>query len=507
MSKFSNKLKELFSIKSVDKRMVAQALHVDRALLYRYMNDQAFPEDAGFLSQLSNELCLTPYEYKELLESYEITKLGEDIYLSRQMVSGILDNLLQQPGDTASLPSPIPLCAEAPVRILKDRDMIYSSLLSMVMDERTTEIRMNLQPDQDFVCRSLFHILREKLTRQETQIKHMLRFQSKTGGNVNSYNLNIFSKLLPLLYYSVFYTNSTYYANYYYNNQAAVDERAMDLFPNILITPWCVIVMSFSYDNGLLYIGGDVPAMYENNFDRILENTFSFVKSGMTPLQRDEILHRCESVPYRDYIFKSHPSALMGLGKDFYTSSYMEKAAGQPGMAEYFTEYHKQREAAQYSDSHLSRKDFFTASGLRRFIQTGILSTFFSDYSLPLSKLHILEFLQRYVKTMEENSRFECYMIQDEIPGVYNSSFGIFIFDENSLVIENSRRRVYNLTSLIEVTEKSIVDAFYDYLNTGLKSSPGVMGYEETLQVLRGKVDELRSSLTDSGLPVSDHHP
>lgn len=496
MSKFSNKLKELFSVKSVDKRMVAQALHIDRALLYRYLNDQAFPEDTAFLEQLRNELCLTPYEYKELLESYEITKLGEDIYQGRQMVAGILDNLLQQPGSAVSLPAPAVLPTDETVRILRDRDMIYSALLSIILDERTTQIRMNLQPDQDFVCRSLFQILREKLTRQETQVKHMLRFQSKTNDNVSSYNLNIFSRLLPLLYYCIFYTNSTYFANYYYNNQAAVDERAMDLFPNILITPWCVIVMSFSYDSGLLYFGEDVAAVYRKSFDRILENTFSFVKSGMTPSQRDEILERCGSTPYRDYIFKSHPSALMGLGEDFYTSHYMEKAVSEPGLAEHFTEYHRQREATQYSDGHLSRKDFFTSSGLRRFIATGTLATFYSEYALPLSKPDILLFLERYVKTIEDNPRFECHMIQDEIPNMYNSSFGLFIFDENTLVIENSRRRIYNLTSLIEVTEKSIVDAFYDYLNTGLKSSPAVLGYEETLQVLRTKMEELKEELS-----------
>ena len=44
---------------------------------------------------------------------------------------------------------------------------------------------------------SLFQILRDKATSQETQIRHVLRFQSKTGDNINLYNLNIFSRLLP----------------------------------------------------------------------------------------------------------------------------------------------------------------------------------------------------------------------------------------------------------------------------------------------------------------------
>ena len=250
MSKFSNKLKELFSIKSVDKRLVAQALNIDRTLLYRYLNDQSFPENSAFIEQLRNELYLTPYEYKELLEAYEISKLGETVYHNRKIVAKILDQLFSQNKPIVSSQYSSFDFNNQMMMTLSDTDTIYSALQKIIMDERTTEIMMNCQPDREFVYNNLFQLLKEKVSTQKATIHHILRFQSKTSNDIVSYNLQIFSELLPLLYYCTYYTNNSYYANYYYNNQAAVDERAMDIFPNILITSWCTILGWFNRFNG-----------------------------------------------------------------------------------------------------------------------------------------------------------------------------------------------------------------------------------------------------------------
>ncbi len=487
MSKFSNKLKELFSIKSVDKRLVAQALNMDRALLYRYLNDQSFPEDTSFIDQLRNELYLTPYEYKELQEAYRITKLGENVYQNRVLVAKILDQLFgQNQPPSLNLSSGFSLKDEA-ISILSDRDAIYFSLQQIIMDSRTTEILMNFQPDRDFVNTSIFQLLKEKTSRHKTSIQHILRFQSKTSNYVSSYNLQIFSELLPLLYYCTYYTDSNYSANYYYNNQAAVDERAMDLFPNILITPWCTIIMSFNYDNGILYQNEAVCAMYRKNFEEIKANTFAFLSSDHS----SDLSDRCRKTPYRDYVFKTHPSAALALGPEFYTSRYMDCASCPPGSDEKFQEYHQTKQEILYSPTHQSRTDFFTATGLKQFLESGEIATFFSDYTFPLEKADILSYLKRYVKTIEDNPNFSTHMIHDDVLNRFNGNFGIFIFNDNSLVIENSRRKLYNITSVIEVTEKSIVDAFCDYLNTGIFSDSNVLSREDTLKILKEKIMEL----------------
>ena len=493
MSKFSNKLKELFSLKSVDKRIVAQALNMDRALLYRYMNDQSFPEDSGFIEGLKNELYLTPYEYKELQEAYEITKLGEDIYLNRQIVSEILEDLFLQ-SDHTFTQAVVPLTAEHEKFItLQNRDKIYSTLLSIIMDSRTDEILMNLQPDREFVFKSIFQILREKATQHTVQIEHLLRFQSKTSEDVNSYNLRIFSRLIPLLYYCTYYTKNIYYANYYYNNQAAVDERAMDLFPNILITPWCTIVMSFNYDNGIVYFDESISQIYKKNFESIKSNTFSFIQTNLASIKAADISERCRKNQYSEYIFKSHPSASLGLGNDYYGSDYLLRNRVEDDFVSNLTDYHKKIDQILYQDNHRQRKDFFTASGLRTFVETGKLSTFFSQHYRPLEPKDTIKFLERYVSIIENNPHFSAHLVQDDTPGMYNGSFGIYIFNENTLVIENSRRRVYNIASLIEVTERSIVNAFYDYLNNQITIGDSVMSRDETLAILKDEIQKLKS--------------
>lgn len=499
MSKFSNKLKEMFSLKSVDKRIVAQSLNIERALLYRYMNDQSFPESTDFVEQLKNELYLTPYEYKELAEAYEITKLGENIYLNRQIVSGILEDLFRQEEVSFSSSYPAFDSHDKTYLTLTDRDTVYSTLQAIIMDSRSEEVLMNLQPDREFVCKSIFQMLKQKVTVHNVKIEHLLRFQSKTSEEVNAYNLMIFSKLIPLLYYCTYYTMNTYQANYYYNNQAAVDERAMDLFPNILVTPWCTIVMSFDYDNGIVYLGEEISSIYRKNFEAIKNNTFSFVHTNLAAVKPGDISERCRNTPYKDYIFKPHPSASIGLTPEFYTSKYIQAEEASPEFFTSLTDYHLKIDKIMYGDTHEIRMDFFTASGLRNFIDTGKLNTFFSDYCLPLEPKDIIDFLERYVQIIESNPRFEAHMIQDDIPDTYHGSFGIYIFNGSSLVIENSRRRVYNIASVIEVTEKSIVNAFYDFLNSSMNTSFTVLGCTETLSLLKQKVSQLKDRLASSG--------
>lgn len=490
MSIFSNKLKELFSIKSVDKRLVAQSLNIDRALLYRYLNDQSFPEDTSFIQHLRNELYLTPYEYKELCDAYEITKLGETVYQNRKIVAKILDRLFSQtmPAE-ATAPSAFALEGRSIIP-LADRDTVYSALHRIIMDPRTTDIWINLQPDRDFVCDSLFQLLKEKVCTHKTNIRHILRFQSKTTSHIGSYNLQIFSQLLPLLYYCIYYTDSSYYANYYYNNQAAVDERAMDIFPNILITPWCTITMSFHYGNGILYIDQDVSAIYQKNFIEIEKNTFPFVLSDQQSLNLTE---QCRKNPYREYVFKTHPSASLGLSMEFYSSKSMHYGKDGADLSATFREHHQAKEEILYAPTHMARTDFFTASGLKKFLETGQLHTFFSDYTTPLGKKELLQFLTRYVSIIEAHPNFSCHMLYDDVPNRCNGNFAVFVLNDNTLVVENSRRKLCNISSIIEVTEKSIVDAFCDYLNTGILSSSSVASREETLEILKEKIHELET--------------
>ena len=92
---------------------------------------------------------------------------------------------------------------------------------------------------------------------------------------------------------------------------------------------------------------------------------------------------------------------------------------------------------------------------------------------------------------IEDHPHFSCHLIYDDVPNRCNGNFAVFVLNDNTLVVENSRRKLRNISSIIEVTEKSIVDAFCDYLNTGIVSSGATASREETLDVLKGKIREM----------------
>ena len=80
----------------------------------------------------------------------------------------------------------------------------------------------------------------------------------------------------------------------------------------------------------------------------------------------------------------------------------------------------------------------------------------------------------------------------------------MFVFNDSSVVIENSRRKLYNISSFIEVTEKGIVDAFIDYLNLGIESEKYILNNAETIEILKEKINELELSIkADEGLKMN----
>lgn len=69
--------------------------------------------------------------------------------------------------------------------------------------------------------------------------------------------------------------------------------------------------------------------------------------------------------------------------------------------------------------------------------------------------------------------------------------FGIYIINNNSMIIEKARRDTVPKRHLIEVTEKSIVNAFLEYLQNGIEFEEIICSNAQTIALLESllKVD------------------
>lgn len=99
MSAFSTKLSEYISASGQTIYALAISSGVDRSLIHRMMKGERTPSKKDTVLALSRALLLTATETAELVEAYEIARLGEGTYLElryiRQMLAEIGKILLK----------------------------------------------------------------------------------------------------------------------------------------------------------------------------------------------------------------------------------------------------------------------------------------------------------------------------------------------------------------------------------------------------------------------------
>lgn len=498
MSKFSNKLKEIFSAKSVDKSDVAKALKMERALLYRYLNDQSFPA-LSFVDAIRRELFLTPYEYKELCTAYEMTQLGDSVCENRTIVREIIQQLyscsdysLDKAINNASA-SFQQYCTEYNlkqngIQCFADTDNVFSVLRDIIYDSDTSEILMSLQPDRSIVTKDLFTLLLNKVCTSHIHIEHILRFQSKTKDGVSAYNLRMFSCILPILYTCNYYTDSRYLAYYYYNNQAAVDERAMEIYPNILITNWCVCVISFNYDSCIVYTDKETSAQYQRSFNQIKEYTTPLVHNTQSYSNSSWFKEKLSTESVNEYIFKRHPSVSLGIQEDYYETRLYPTEEAQE-ISYYHQQHMLQKKELHASSRFIGRKDFFTTSGLRNFMETGLFYTPLENYMKPLNLQERYDFIKRYCDNVRSNDKFSAHLVKTASLDTFGGDFAIYIFNEDSLMFDHTRKKIPS-DYVIETTERCIIEAFHEYLSNGIVDGDEILTKEKSLEYLQTILNE-----------------
>ncbi len=489
MSRFSIKLRELISSKNVDKMKLANSLNIDRALLYRYLNDVSFPQSDEFISSIATELCLSPFEHKELITSFEMTKLGEEIVEQRVIVSQMINNIYFKNSSWKDMPhSPNyyskDLLSEQ-ISSFYGLENVYSMVKAIVDDERSNFIKLNLQPDNSFAVKSLIPILQNKSINQKVVIEHVMRFQSKTNDNPSSYNLKLFSSVLPILYHCNYHSESAYLAYYYYNNSASANESAMDLFSNTIITPWCVCLLNHDYSSAILLNNSSVCTEYGKNFDFILSLSTPFVIDAKKQRFWEWQKEKLTTTPFREYVFKSHPSVHLGFPKNFF-DTIKDKCDDE--IYQRRLTYNE----TLHTETHVARHDFFTTHGLELLIQTGEFSTSYANTLKNQTDITVKQFLENYIANMKKYSHFFTHVIKSDIPNSETSDFSLYVVNDDVIYLESPHREEKS-RYVIQITERSIVEAFIEYLYNGLLNEDRVLDNANTIEYL----NKIHNSLSE----------
>lgn len=93
MSQFSELLKEYIKKKDITIKALAEKCGIDRTYLHKILKGERKVPSVDFVENISLQLMLSTEDKSRLMELYNISEMGEDVYNRRKQVSKIIHDM------------------------------------------------------------------------------------------------------------------------------------------------------------------------------------------------------------------------------------------------------------------------------------------------------------------------------------------------------------------------------------------------------------------------------
>ena len=105
MSEFSNMLSQFIHEKNIKVYPLSKYCDFDRATMYKIINGKRNPPSRDIIEKMAYFMKLTPTEYEQFKEAYEISRVGADNYYRRKSTENFLmhfpDKFSVRPGSVS----------------------------------------------------------------------------------------------------------------------------------------------------------------------------------------------------------------------------------------------------------------------------------------------------------------------------------------------------------------------------------------------------------------------
>lgn len=502
MSKFSELLSTIVEKNNVNKLQLSKKLQIDRSLLYKYLNGQTLPSNC-FVEKISRELCLAPFLNKQLNEAYDITKDGEDIFQRRKIVKEIFSDIhciQKKPTEYLDTSFNISLADKfenSPITTVTGSTDV-NTILKFIVDhaiasEKESDIYIIMQPEFNFLLGLINTVPQNR--RNKITFHHAIRFEDIKNGNTISagiYNLETFSKILPLAYGCSNDTtpNRFYNPYYYYDSHAMQSQHIMEFMPYFVASNDYAISISNDCNNALFYS--------EPNVVNLLKNEFLTLKERMQPLiqKLDNLLdlalfyHNVEHEGnFVATLIRKDPCLFMSIPIRMYESKIKKDIPHR----EYLSKIMLERVDNLFRNlSHNGKyNEFIPINAFDYIIEKRCYCDISLDMVHALTDDEVVEVLTNYKNNFETQENFQVFMTDERF---YNSkSDALIVFYANQFLHVGRYNDCGYPLEMIFIKEKSILDAFNDYLTNVIPKENGVITDKQTiLNIMQKKIDDFK---------------
>ncbi len=466
MSQFSELLREHIHKKDITIKALAEKCGIDRTYLHKILKGERKVPNMAFVENICLQLMLSAEDKSRLIELYNISEMGEEVYNRRKQVSKIIHDMantnMEEP-DGLTFKTEVDIDTVPEISIYTDKRELRKNLQILICSDvqNGSDIQVIAQPTEFLT--SLLSVAAEG---SESTINHLFFFDNTTGEKSPAkYNLDIFPFICHLAQ-----KHEKYEPLYYYESAAAYF-NSTNIMPNIIITNNFIIRTDSDYCEGVIYKSQPMVGFYMRQFEKLRGKCTKLLDHAMDIFEYVYFWYD-DNANFVGMDFQ--PCTMLCLTEDIYNAHALLPADAK--------EYIKQK-LTMGKKALLEHKfiNLFSEKGLAEFMATGeIFELPRNSYTYPtLAERKIM--LQIMISLCESGTA-DYRIIKDDYFAV-SKNLCINISDNTSLNIV-ARNNCFSDFSYLKISETSIVQASWDYFQYFI-STDAVCSHEETIEILR----------------------
>lgn len=475
MSEFSERCRQLLINSGSNVYQMAKYSSLDKTSIQRMVTGKRLPS-LDFVKKFCSYLRISPIEKKELLELYEIEKVGKSEYMSRCYIKSLIENISfldEDDTENISFSETLEYCETFPPMPNVESKILFV-LQSELKNDKNPEILFNLPTSYRYI----FFILKGLFAEfeGEASVKHLITLNKNPLNTIYPcQNLEALSNILPL---SEILKN-VYLPYYLYNNLTLGDEKML-IMPYYIITSKYLPTISSDFKTVSLHDSDTVIRVYRKEFYRIFnmaqplikyaDNTFKIINH----LQENYIEYGLPS-----HTLEFHP-CLFFMDTSFALSKESFKQI--PHADEHIAALQEMYKVVSASTPPKKNRgttiSFFSEQGLEMFCQTGKCFGQYKNLEMGFSPEERKVMLKSYFRNRDAEA-FIPYILK---PSFHTPTYLNIELHESHTVTIFSLKENFQF-SFIQINESSICNAFFSFF-TYLAESDYVYTAKESENIL-----------------------
>lgn len=479
MSNFSEKCRQYMEYNEMSVYRLSKISGLERTALHRMLKGSRLPS-REFVEKFCSFLRISPYETRQLMESYYEESVGEAVYQKYSYIKVLLKHLAESeeelfyhklhtvPEYGNQITAQLPPYASTSLQV---QTLIYQVLHESFSDTEPVPVYTNLPAGFQYFY-SCLHLLYQQ-SKKEVPIYHLITFLANpTAVPDAAHNLKVLYHLLPLALspckgYSPFYT---------YCKCTDSDLRCL-LWPYYLVTASCVLEFSPDLEQAIVCRDTDMIRLYRTRLEVMQKQLQPLIQNFLSEDSAIRFYQQYSEASKHICALEASPCAFSFMPFEKF-STLVDSADVNENIKNIV--YGMLQSFQPTMDSNL-----FSEEGLSAFCRTGKLLGQIGAYFPALSMEDRKVCLDYFIKKIEEpDSYLRLIHPEAKVPlHIY-----IELSDNRQLIFARINPELPLCFCVIQ--EATIVEAFLDFFQSA-EEIGFVLSREQTAQVLREYLDRL----------------